>query len=158
MQAKDGIVERLNSILTNELTGINQYFLHAEMCENWGFERLYDKQRARSIDEMKHAEALIERILFLEGLPNVQRLGAVNVGDNVPAQLELDLRLEQQAVSTLAEAVSHCAAVGDFATRKMLEEMLSDEEEDINWLEMQLEEIRQIGLENFLAQQIKKDS
>ena len=156
MKAKDGVIELLNSILTNELTGINQYFVHAKMCGNWGYERLHDKARQRSIDEMKHAEELVERILFLEGVPNLQRLGKVNVGTAVPEQLRLDLELEQQAVTTLSEAITHCTSVGDFATRKMLEQLAADEEEDIDWLETQLEAIKQLGTETYLAEQLHK--
>ena len=154
MQAKEGVVERLNAILTNELTAINQYFLHAEMCKNWGYERLHHKLRDFSIDEMKDAQELISHILYLEGLPNLQRLGTIRVGENVPEDLQLDADVERSAVSTLAEAIAHCAQVGDFTTRGMLEKMIAGEEEQLDWLETQLETIAQVGLENYLTQQI----
>jgi bacterioferritin len=154
VQAKEGVVERLNAILTNELTAINQYFLHAEMCRQWGYERLYHKLRDFSIDEMKDAQQLIAHILYLEGLPNLQRLGTVRVGETVPEDLRLDAELERSAVSTLAEAIAHCAQVGDFTTRGMLEEMIAGEEQQLDWLETQQQTISQVGLENYLAQQI----
>ncbi len=155
MKAKDGVIEYLNRILTGELTSINQYFLGAHLFEHWGYERLYEKLRAESVEEMKHAEELIEHILFLEGLPNLQRLGNVGVGETVPEQLQLDLNLEQSAVSLLAEAIAHCNTVGDYATRTKLEAMLRSEEEHIDWIETQFETIKQVGLENYLAQQIR---
>ncbi|HZR99766.1 MAG TPA: bacterioferritin [Chloroflexota bacterium] len=154
MQAKEGVVERLNAILTNELTAINQYFLHAEMCRNWGYERLYDKLRDFSIEEMKDAQRLIAHILYLEGLPNLQRLGTIRVGENVPEDIQLDADLERNAVSALAEAIAHCAQVGDYTTRGMLEDMIADEERQLDWLETQQHTISQVGLENYLAQQI----
>jgi bacterioferritin len=154
MQAKEGVIELLNGILTQELTGINQYFLHAKMCQNWGYKRLEREARQRSIDEMKHAEEIVERILFLEGVPNLQRLGDVNVGETVPEQFELDLGLEQDAVGLFTDAIQHCSNAGDYATRQMLERMVADEEDDVDWLETQLESIRQVGAGNYLAQQL----
>jgi len=154
VQAKEGVVERLNAILTNELTAINQYFLHAEMCRQWGYERLYHKLRDFSIDEMKDAQQLIAHILYLEGLPNLQRLGTVRVGENAPEDIRLDADLERNAVSALAEAIGHCAQVGDYTTRGMLEEMIAGEEQQLDWLETQQQTISQVGLENYLAQQI----
>ena len=155
MKAKDGVVDRLNSILTNELTAINQYFVQAEMCRNWGFERLYGKIRALSIDEMKDAEHLVQHILYLEGVPNMQRLGQVMVGESVRECLDLDLASEVDAVETLRGAIAHCAQVGDFTTRNILEVMLRSEEEHVDWLETQLETISQVGLEIYLNQQIR---
>ncbi len=157
MKAKKGVVEYLNKILTNELTAINQYFLHAEMCQNWGYERLYHKIRAESIDEMKHAEELIEHILYLDGVPNVQRLHPINIGQTVLEQLKLDLKVEQSAVTLLNEAIAHCVKVGDNATREKLENMLTSEEEHVDFIETQLETIRQVGTQNYLTQQIKNE-
>ncbi len=157
MKAKEGILDILNKILTNELTAINQYFAHALMCKNWGYSRLYDKIRAFSIDEMKDAEATIEHILYLEGVPNMQRLGTVRVGETVPEQLKAALKQEQEAVKLLTESITHCTKVGDYTTRHLLEDMVKDEEEHVDFLETQLETIKQVGLENYLSQQIKKE-
>jgi bacterioferritin len=154
MQAKPGVLDLLNRILTNELTTINQYFIHAEMCHNWGFERLASKLRELSIDEMKDAQHLIQHILYLEGVPNLQRLGTVRVGENVAEHLQLDVTQEVEAVATFTEAISHCAQVGDYTTRNILEEMVRDEETHLDWLETQLETIRQVGVENYLSQQL----
>ena len=157
MKAKDGIVDRLNSILTIELTAINQYFVQAEMCRNWGFERLHKKLRDISIDEMKDAEHLIQHILYLEGVPNVQRLGQVMVGESVREHLDLDLAAELAAVGTLREAINHAAQVDDYTTRGILEEMIRSEEEHVDWIETQLETMNQIGVDLYLNQQIKGD-
>jgi bacterioferritin len=154
VQAKEGVVERLNTILTNELTAINQYFLHAEMCKNWGYERLRHKLREFSFEEMKDAQELIEHILYLEGLPNLQRLGTIRVGESVPEDLQLDADLERSAIGALSEAIAHCAQVGDFHTRGMLETMVAGEEEQLDWLETQQTTIGQVGLQNYLSQQI----
>jgi bacterioferritin len=158
MQAKPGVIDRLNAILSNELTAINQYFLHAEMCENWGYTRLYHKLRSLSIEEMKEAEQLIEHILFLEGIPNVQRLGNIQVGETVPEHFQADLDLELRQTEVLTEAVAHCAQVGDYMTRNFLEEKLREEEPHIDYFETQLETIKQIGLERYLSQQIRAES
>lgn len=158
MKAKEGVLDLLNKILTNELTAINQYFIHAEMAENWGFERRYHKIRSFSIDEMKDAEKTIKHILYLEGVPNMQKLGTVRVGETVPEQLGLDLKQEQEAVKLFTEAITHCAKVGDYTTRHLLEDMVKDEESHIDRLETQLETIKQVGVENYLSEQIKKDS
>lgn len=155
MKAKDGVVDILNNLLTIELTAVNQYFLQAEMCANWGFDRLHEKLRDSSMDEMKDAQKLVRHILYLEGLPNLQRLNPVRVGENVPEHIALDLELEHQAVETLAAGIAHCTSVGDFTTRHLLEEGIASEEMQIDWLESQQETIRQVGLENYLAQQIK---
>ena len=157
MKGQDRVVELLNQVLTHELTSVNQYFIHARMCENWGYERLWNKLRAESIDEMKHADGLIKRLLYLEGLSNVQRLGKVNVGQAVPEQLRLDLDVEKAAVKLLNEGVELCRSVGDNGSRDLLEDMLESEEEHANWLEAQLSLIEQVGTENYLAQQIAKD-
>ena len=158
MKAKEGVVNILNKVLTVDLTATNQYFVHAKMCENWGYERLHHKVRERSIDEMKDAEKLIEHILYLEGVPNVQRLNTVHVGETVPEQLKLDLQAEQEMLSLLSEGVAHCANVGDFTTRHMLEDMVKDVDAHIDWIEVQLETIKQVGVENYLAEQIKTES
>ncbi len=157
MKAKEGIIDLLNRVLTNELTAINQYFIHAEMCSHWGYERLYEKIRAHSFEEMKHAEEVIEHVLYLDGVPNMQRLGEIQVGETVPEQVKLDLRLEQEAVALLTEAIAHCAKVGDYTTRRKFEKMVQSEEEHIDWIETQLDTIKQVGVENYLSQQIKKE-
>ena len=157
MQAKEGVVERLNRILTNDLTAINQYFLQAEICRHWGYGRLHDKIYELSIEEMKDAQRLIEHILYLGGLPNLQRLGTVRVGENVTEHLRLDVELETAQVETYREAIAHCNSVGDYTTRGILEEMVRDEEEHIDWLETQLGAIEQIGLQNYLALQLYKE-
>ena len=158
MKAKEGVVNILNKVLTADLTAINQYFVHAKMCENWGYERLHQRVRERSIDEMKDAEKLIEHILYLEGVPNVQRLNSVHVGESVPEQFKLDLKSEQEMLSVLSEGVVHCTKVVDFTTRHMLEDMVKDVDAHIDWIEVQLETIKQVGLENYLSEQIKKES
>lgn len=158
MKAKEGVINLLNKILTADLTAINQYFVHSKMCENWGYERLHHKVRERSIDEMKDAEELIEHILYLEGVPNVQRLNTVHVGETVPEQFKLDLKAEQEMLTILSDGVVHCAKVSDFTTRHMFEDMVKDVDAHIDWIETQIETIKQIGLENYLAEQIKKES
>ena len=157
MKAKEGIIELLNRILTADLTAINQYFLHAKMCENWGYERLHHKVKERSFDEMKDADELIEHILYLEGVPNVQRLGTVHVGETVPEQFKTDLQAEKEMLALLSEGVAHCAKVGDYTTRHMLEDMAEDVDDHIDWIETQMETVKQVGLENYLSEQIKKE-
>lgn len=158
MKAKEGVINILNKILTADLTAINQYFVHAKMCDNWGYERLHHKIRERSIDEMKDADELIGHILYLEGVPNVQRMNTVHVGETVPEQLKLDLKAEQEMLALLSDGVVHCTKVADFTTRHMLEDMVKDVDAHIDWIETQMETIKQVGLENYLAEQIKKDS
>jgi bacterioferritin len=155
MQGDDRVIEALNEVLTSELTAINQYFIHAKMSANWGYERRAEHLRHESIDEMKHAERLIERILYFEGTPNMQRLFPVQVGESVQEQLQLDLNVEYEAVPRLNDAIALCVEVGDNGTRELLEEILVSEEEHVDWLETQLETIRQIGIENYLAQQLQ---
>ena len=157
MKAKEGIIDLLNKILTADLTAINQYFLHAKMCENWGYDRLHHKVKERSFDEMKDADELIEHILYLEGVPNVQRLGTVHVGETVPEQFKTDLQAEKEMLTLLTDGVSHCAKVGDYTTRHMLEDMAEDVDQNIDWIETQMETIKQVGLENYLSEQIKKE-
>jgi bacterioferritin len=154
---KEKIVELLNRVLTGELTAINQYFLHGEMCKNWGYRRLYDSTRKTALDEMKHAEEIMERILFLEGLPNVQRLGKINVGETVPEQFKADLALELEAVVVLREGIALTTAAGDHNSRHLLEEILEGEEQHIDWLEAQHDLIQQVGVQNYLATQIHKE-
>ena len=155
MKAKQGVVNLLNKILTEELTVINQYFLHSKMCADWGYKRLEQKVRERSFSEMKDADKIIEHILYLEGMPNVQRLGTVKIGETVPEQLKADLAKEKSMVTLLTEAITHCTKVGDYTTRHMLEDMVTDEDQHIDWIETQLETIKQVGLENYLSEQIK---
>lgn len=149
------IIALLNDVLTAELTSINQYFIHGEMCEDWGYERLYQIVRGHSIGEMKHAEQVIGRILYLKGVPNLQRLGKVNVGESVEEQLRLDLALEEDAVGRLNAAVAIAREEGDNTTRMLLETILADEEEHVDWIETQLDQIEQMGIEAYLAQQVK---
>ena len=158
MKAKDGVLDFLNRILTAELTAIHQYLLHAEMCGNWGYGRLHHSVRELALEEVDHVQQVIHHILYLEGAPNMQRLGPINVGATVPDQFKFDLKLEQEDLALLREAVAHCAKVGDYSTRHMLEDMAVETEEHIDWMETQLETIKQAGLENYLAEQIKKES
>lgn len=157
MKAKKGVIDFLNKVLTNELTAINQYFLHGEMCGHWGYKLLHNEIRKHSIDEMKHAEEIIEHLLYLDGVPNMQRLGTIKIGETVPEQFKSDLALEQEAVVLLTEAIAHCATVGDFTTRAKLEGIIKSEEEHIDWIETQLETIKQVGLENYLAQHMHEE-
>src|SRR5436309_13154808 len=154
MKGSGKIIEALNEILTAELTGINQYFVHAKRCGNWGYERLAEAIRKESMEEMRHAEELIERILFLEGLPNLQRLGKVKVGEKVAEQLKLDHELELEAVAKLNKAIALATEAGDNGSRDLFERILGSEEDHVNWLEAQLELIQQVGEENYLAQQM----
>jgi len=154
MQGDPAIIEMLNEVLTSELTAINQYFIHAKMCDNWGFKRLAEKIRDESIDEMKDAEAIIERILYLDGVPNLQRLGPVKVGETVPEQFELDLAVEVAAVERYNRGIALAVATGDNGTRELFERRLVGEEHHADWLESQIELIRQVGVENYLATQI----
>ena len=156
MRGHEQIHTLLNEVLTAELTAVNQYFIHARMCENWGYERLWKKIREESIGEMKHAAQLIERILYLEGVPNLQRLGKVNVGQTVPEQLRLDLEVEKAAIQMLNTGIEQARSLGDNGTRELLEHILEGEEQHANWIEAQLELITQVGEPHYLAQQIKE--
>jgi bacterioferritin len=155
MKGDPGIVEHLNKILTNELTAINQYFLHARMLRNWGFHELEKVEYKESVDEMKHADGLVNRILFLQGLPNLQDLHRLRIGENVPELLRADLDLEVVSRGHLLEAVAACERTRDFVSRKILRDILESEEEHIDWLETQLGLIEKVGLENYLQRQIE---
>ena len=155
MKAAKGIIDLLNDVLTAELVAINQYFADAKMCENWGYERLAKKFRDESIDEMRDAEELMDRILFLDGVPNMQRLGTVRIGESVPEKLTIALDLERQAIERLNKGIARCTDAGDNGTREILEKILDGEEEHADWLETQLDLIRQVGEAHYLAQQIR---
>jgi len=154
MRGNDTVIAYLNEALKAELTAINQYFLHAEMCENWGYKRLASYGKKESIDEMKHAEALIERLLFLEGTPVMSELFPLSIGANVRAQLENDLALELEAVPRLNRAIQAAVEAGDSGSRDLFEKILTDEEGHVDWLEAQLHVIQEIGLQNYLAEQV----
>ena len=154
MQGNEAVLEFLNEVLTAELTAINQYFIDSKMMANWGYHRLADKVRADSIDEMGDAEKLIDRILYLDGVPNLQRLGSVRVGETVPEKLRLALQVETEAIERLNRGIALCTEVGDHGSREVAETILAGEEEHADWLETQLELIRQVGEAHYLAQQI----
>lgn len=154
MKGDSNVIQILNEILTGELTAINQYFLHARMCTNWGYKKLGSVIYKESIDEMKHAQALIDRILFLEGIPNVQRLGTLNIGESVEEQLKSDLALEFQAIPRLKKGIELCNQASDHGTRELLEHILESEEHHVDWIEAQLNLIKEVGAQNYLTQQI----
>ena len=154
MQGNTKVIEFLNKALENELTAINQYFLHARMYKNWGFEKLNEKEYHESIDEMKHADMIIERILFLEGLPNLQNIGKILIGENPKEMLNCDLKLELIAIPLLREAIEYCEKVSDFISRELFTHILDSEEEHVDWLETQLELIEKVGIENYLQSQM----
>jgi bacterioferritin len=154
MKGDQKVIQYLNKVLTNELTAVNQYFLHARMFDNWGFSRLGEHTYKESIDEMKHADKLVTRILFLEGLPNLQELNKLLVGENAHEALQCDLRLEKAAHPMLKEAIAHCESVADYVTRELFESILDSEEEHIDWLETQLGLVERVGLQNYLQSQM----
>lgn len=157
MKGDPRVIDALNEILTGELTAINQYFLHARMCKNWGYDRIAHIVYKESIDEMKHSQRLVDRILFLEGIPNLQKLGKINVGETVPEQFESDLKLEHQALNNLRAAIKVCFEAPDHVSRELFEHILEDEEEHVDWLETQLGLIKELGLQNYLAEQLKHE-
>jgi bacterioferritin len=154
MQGDKKVIEYLNKVLINELTAINQYFLHARMFRNWGLKKLDEYEQHESIDEMKHADRLINRILFLEGLPNLQQLNKLLIGESVPEALKCDLQLEMAALPLLREAIAYCESVSDYISRELLEDILDSEEEHVDWLETQLGLIDKTGLQNYLQSQM----
>ena len=149
MEGDSKVIKYLNKALRNELVAINQYFLHARMFENWGLNELNEKEYEESIDEMKHADALIKRILFLEGLPNLQDIGKIQVGENTEEILRCDLTIEHEAVPVLREAIEYCEQAKDYVSRELFEDILASEEEHVDWLETQLELIEKVGLQNY---------
>ena len=149
MKGDSKVIEYLNKVLKNELTAINQYFLHSKMYKDWGLKELAEHEYHESIDEMKHADVLVERILFLEGLPNLQDLGTLMIGENTQEMIKCDLKLEIQAHSDLKQAITYCEEIKDYASRELFEEILESEEEHIDWLETQLGLIQKVGLENY---------
>lgn len=154
MQGDAEVINTLNDVLTSELTAINQYFIHHKMCANWGYHRLSKKKRDESIEEMKHADRVIDRILFLDGTPNMQRLSPVRVGEDPIEQHQLDLELELEATKRLNDAIGLCVSKGDNGTRDLLESILKEEEDGIDWLEAQLHLVKQVGKERYLAEMI----
>ncbi len=155
MKAQDPkIIDNLNQVLKNELTAINQYFLHARMFKDWGLKELGEHEYQESVDEMKHADRLIERILFLDGLPNLQDLGKLRIGEDVHEMLRCDLDLEMAAMPLLRDCVAHAESVSDFVSRELFEDILTSEEEHVDWLETQLELIDKTGIQNYIQSQM----
>jgi bacterioferritin len=154
MKGDATVIEHLNKVLKNELTAINQYFLHSRMYKDWGMSKLGDHEFAESVDEMKHADGIIERILFLEGLPNLQDLGKLRIGENVQEMLQCDLELELDAIPDLRAAIAYCEAHKDYVSRDLFDEILNSEEEHVDWLETQLGLIEKVGLENYCQSQM----
>lgn len=156
MKAKEGVVELLNQVLKAEMTAVHQYLLHAAMCKNWGYERLHDHFSHLAQEEVGHSSGLIDHILYLEGMPDVSKVDAVRSGQGVPDLLASDLEFEREDVESLQKGIAHCAQVGDFTTRHMLEHMVEDSEEHVDYFETQLRTIGQVGLERYLSEQMKK--
>ena len=157
MKGNEQVINVLNQVLRKELTGINQYFIHAKMCQNWGYERLYKHMREESIEEMKHAAEVIERILFLDGTPNLSAYDKIMVGSTVKQQFDNDLGLETGALAVLRPGIKTCLEASDDASRELLEDILVDEEKHVDWIEAQLHMIEEVGYQNYLAQQIYKE-
>jgi bacterioferritin len=156
MKAKEGVLELLNQVLRAELTAIHQYLLHAALCKNWGYERLHDQYSHLANEEVQHSAGLIDHILYLDGTPEVGELDTVAQGRDVGALFRADLDFERDDVELLRKAIAHCAKVGDFTTRHLLEHMIEDSEEHVDWFEIRLKTINQVGLDRFLSEQIKK--
>jgi len=157
MKGNEKVIEVLNQVLRKELTGINQYFIHAKMCDNWGYDKLKKNSWDESIGEMKHADRIIERILFLEGIPNITAYDKIKVGSTVKQQLEYDLGLEIAALAVLHPGIKKCVEASDDASRELLEHILVDEEKHVDWIETQLHQIAEVGYQNYLAQQINEE-
>ena len=155
MKGDRKVIATLNDVLKNELTAVNQYFLHSRMLKNWGIARLAKHEYEESVDEMRHADQLIERILFLEGLPNLQDIGGLRIGETVQEILDADLALEHEAIPALRDGIAHCEDVSDYVTRHLLREILASEEEHVDWLETQGELIARMGMENYVQLQSK---
>ena len=156
MKGNEKIIAVLNDFLADELTAINQYMVHSEMCANWGYDKLHEATEKRAIGEMKHAEKLIGRILFLEGQPTVNNLKKINIGANVEVQLKHDLEAEAEAIQAYNDGIRLCIELGDHGSRELIEDNLEDEEEHLDWLEAQLDQINQMGLQNYLLAQVKE--
>jgi bacterioferritin len=154
MKGNEQLIGTLNNLLADELTAINQYMVHSEMCSNWGYERLHEAVEKRAIEEMRHAESLIERIIFLDGMPIVSNLKAIHIGAAVEAQLKNDLAAEAGAIQAYNDGIGQAVEVGDNGTRELLESILKDEEEHLDWLEAQLDQIGQMGIQNYLSEQV----
>ena len=158
MKGDSKVIDYLNEALKNELTAINQYFLHARMYKNWGFHKLNEQEYHESIDEMKHADVLIERILFLEGLPNLQKLGKLYIGEEPEEMLKCDLKLEMEAMPLLREAIAYCEENSDYVSREIFERILESEEEHVDWLEEQFDRIKRVGIKNYLQEMMIEES
>ena len=156
MKAKEGVLEVLNQVLRAELTAIHQYLLHAALCKNWGYDRLHEHYSHLANEEVEHSSGLIDHVLYLDGVPDVEHLDTVAQGRDVEALFRADLAFECEDVELLRKAIAHCATVGDFTTRHLLEHMIEDSEEHVDWFETQLQTIKQIGIQNYLAEQVKK--